>query len=179
MNFILEYQAQDTAFCDELIAYHAKGEQKQGMTSGGYKPDEKKSTDVLLEDGIALHMYFAHLSEAVTAYKEQYPMCDMYSPWSVIEKINVQHYAPGEGFYGWHTERSSVRMPSAGRHLTFLTYLNDLDNGGTEFSHQNLVTKAVRGKTLVFPCDWTHTHRGQISRTQEKFIVTGWFSFLE
>lgn len=179
MNFIHEFQALDTSFCDLLINYHSSGDKRLGMTSGGYLPDQKKSTDVLLEDGEELRSYFKHLTEASKAYISKYPMCNCYSPWTVIEKINVQHYLPNEGFFGWHTERSSSRTPSAYRHLTFLTYLNDLDDGGTEFSHQKIITKAIKGKTVIFPCDWTHTHRGQISKTQEKYIVTGWFSFTE
>ena len=31
-----------------------------------------------------------------------------------------------------------------------------------------------RGVTLIWPAPWTHTHRGQISLTHEKTIVTGW-----
>ena len=31
---------------------------------------------------------------------------------------------------------------------------------------------------VIFPADWTHTHVGQISETQEKTIVTGWFSYI-
>ena len=60
-----------------------------------------------------------------------------------------------------------------------MTYLNDVeDKGETEFVLQNLKVKAEKGKTLIWPADWTHTHRGIISPTQEKYIVTGWFNFM-
>ena len=66
------------------------------------------------------------------------------------------------------------------RHLVFMTYLNDVeDKGETEFVLQNLKVKAEKGKTVIWPSDWTHTHRGIISPTQEKYIVTGWFSFVD
>jgi hypothetical protein len=58
-----------------------------------------------------------------------------------------------------------------------MTYLNDLDDGGTEFYHQKLTIKAEKGLTLIWPVDWTHLHRGQISYTKEKTITTGWLSF--
>ena len=59
-----------------------------------------------------------------------------------------------------------------------MTYLNDVRDGGeTEFFHQNLRVAARRGLTLIWPADWTHTHRGIVSPTEEKIIVTGWFSF--
>ena len=30
------------------------------------------------------------------------------------------------------------------------------------------------GKIVCWPCDWTHTHRGIISDTETKYIMTGW-----
>ena len=59
-----------------------------------------------------------------------------------------------------------------------MTYLNNVtDAGGTEFYHQQLTVQPVKGLTLVWPADWTFTHRGVPSPTQEKRIVTGWFNF--
>jgi hypothetical protein len=52
-------------------------------------------------------------------------------------------------------------------------------SGGTEFLHQELIVQPVKGKSLIWPVDWTHTHRGIPSPTQDKYILTGWFEFLE
>ena len=60
-----------------------------------------------------------------------------------------------------------------------MTYLNDVEDGGTEFYYQGLKTKAEKGLTLIWPSDFTHTHRGIISNTKEKYIATGWFSYDE
>ena len=57
-----------------------------------------------------------------------------------------------------------------------MTYLNDVEDGGTEFYYQKLKTKAKKGLTLIWPTDFTHTHRGIVSKTKEKYIVTGWFT---
>ena len=65
------------------------------------------------------------------------------------------------------------------RHLVFCTYLNNVENGGTEFLYQDFVTEAKKGSTIIFPAGWTHTHRGQISQNQEKYIITGWFNFIQ
>ena len=59
-----------------------------------------------------------------------------------------------------------------------MTYLNDVKDGGTEFLHQNITTPAKKGLTLIWPAFWTHTHRGVISKTKEKYIVTGWINFI-
>ena len=59
-----------------------------------------------------------------------------------------------------------------------MTYLNDVTDGGeTEFFHQNLKITPEKGLTLIWGADWTFTHRGIPSPSQEKYIATGWFSF--
>ena len=63
--------------------------------------------------------------------------------------------------------------------MVFMTYLNDVtDGGGTEFYYQNKITEARKGKTLIWPADWTHTHRGVVSPTQDKYIITGWLNYV-
>ena len=64
------------------------------------------------------------------------------------------------------------------RHLVFMTYLNTVKNAGTEFKYQKLKTNAVKGKTVIWPAAWTHTHKGIVSDKKEKIIITGWFSFV-
>ena len=59
-----------------------------------------------------------------------------------------------------------------------MTYLNDVENGGTEFKFQNITTPAKKGLTLIWPAGWTHVHRGQISNKKEKYIITGWYAFI-
>ena len=59
-----------------------------------------------------------------------------------------------------------------------MTYLNDVTDGGeTEFMYQKLKIKPKKGLTLIWPADWTHTHRGIPSMTQVKYIATGWYCY--
>jgi hypothetical protein len=61
-----------------------------------------------------------------------------------------------------------------------MTYLNDVqDAGETAFYHQDVLIKPEKGLTLIWPSDWTFTHKGIPSPTEDKYIVTGWFSFIE
>ena len=57
--------------------------------------------------------------------------------------------------------------------------LNTVEEAGTEFKFQNFKATAKKGKTLIWPTDFTHTHRGVISLSKEKYIITGWLSFIE
>ena len=50
--------------------------------------------------------------------------------------------------------------------------------GETEFLHQKIKAKPRKGLTLIWPADWTHVHRGIVSASEEKYIITGWFDFV-
>ena len=61
-----------------------------------------------------------------------------------------------------------------------MTYLNDVtDQGETEWLHQNLKIKPKKGLTIFWPTDWTFVHRGITSPSQEKYIATGWYNYIE
>ena len=76
----------------------------------------------------------------------------------------------------WKTSGPSRRV---GEHAvaSMASRLRRSRAGGTEFCHQNLIVQPKKGLTLIWPADWTFTHRGVPSPTQEKIITTGWFNF--
>jgi len=180
-SFIHQQYLSDINICDELIAYHKNSNLKiEGRIGAGHvNKSVKDSTDVMLGSGELSIKFFLQLQEVVNAYIEKFPWCNAYAPWRVCESINIQHYLPSQGFKTFHTERSDDNLIHAVRHLVFMIYLNDVtDEGGTEFVHQKLITQPKKGLALIWPADWTHTHRGIVSPTQEKYIITGWFSFI-
>lgn len=90
--------------------------------------------------------------------------------------IKVQKTRPGQGFHIWHCEQAS--KDSQQRVVTFMTYLNDVEEGGeTEFRYQCKRIKPKKGLTLLWPADYTHTHRGLMPLKGDKYIATGWFEF--
>lgn len=116
------------------------------------------------------------LYPALQEYLKLYEWANNTYIFDVIEEINVQRYNPGGGFYKYHFERDTPL--SSYRHLVFMTYLNDVNDGGeTEFYHQNLKIKPEKGLTVIWPSDWTHVHKGIPSMTETKTIVTGWLSY--
>jgi hypothetical protein len=190
INFINETFLKDLSICDDLINYHKNSENKtQGViysSNGGADVNSniKLSIDVCtrVDDAvknIIFNRYFKELQTALDLYNKKYSFSNAFSKFSVIENINIQHYKPNEGYFAWHCERGNAVMPQASRHLVFMTYLNDVvDAGQTEFYYQNLKVIPQKGKTVIWPADWTHTHRGITSPTQEKYIITGWFNYL-
>lgn len=87
--------------------------------------------------------------------------------------VNIQKTKPGQGYHVFHSERCS--LVSSGRHLTTMLYLNDvIDGGETEFLYQNRRIKPRAGRVVIFPVDWTHTHRGNPPLSGDKYIMTSW-----
>ena len=142
--------------------------------------DLKDSMDVHIPHQIGLPMiqeYREALQGVLNDYCERFPFCQT-SRFQMVEPMSMQCYPVGGGFKEWHTERLSPLPGNIYRHLVFMTYLNDVPDGGTEWYHQDLYIPAKKGYTVIWPADWTHFHKGRTSQTSEKQIITGWFSFV-
>ena len=180
-NFICGYYLDDNSICDLLIDYFHQSKTKvPGMTGahpGKVDASFKDSTDCTLLGDMLLKYAHDYLDPCLQLYKQKYPYVDRYDPWAIMEGVNIQHYSPGGGFHAWHTERTGVNHTMS-RHLVFMTYLNTVtDCGETEWFHQKVKVKPEKGLTVFWPADWTFTHRGVASPSQDKYIVTGWFNY--
>jgi hypothetical protein len=166
--------------CDDLIVYfkNNKNTTHKGLIGTNRKvvPNKKDSNDLTIKINNVppvVHNYLTNLQLMMGLYEKKYPELNEHKKWGVVENFNLQHYEKGGGFKCWHSER----MWGENRLLVFMTYLNDVKDGGTQFKYQKVTVKAKKGLTLIWPSDWTHTHKGQISDTTEKYIITGWLGF--
>lgn len=95
--------------------------------------------------------------------------------------INAQKYPAKRGGYPyWHSEvyPQSGDNDALHRILLFMFYLNDVEEGGeTDFYYQDLSIRPKAGRMVIAPAYFTHTHRGQIPRSNDKYILTSWVLF--
>ena len=170
--------------CDDLVDYFKDNhiDAAPGTVGGtdGAIVDAtiKDSTDLHVtphEDNTIITEYITALGSALNKYQEKYKMLVRMSRFTLTSNWNIQHYKAGQGYKDWHCERSSNNK----RLIVWMTYLNDVPGGGTEFLYQKITSPAKKGLTLFWPTDWTHTHRGQISENYEKYIATGWLHFVD
>lgn len=177
-NFIKGWYLDDLSLCDTIVEYFENNNQKfAGQSSHGVDVSIKDSTDCHLLDSELLNAYVNHLIKISQEYIKIYPYANYYGHWGINENINVQRYESGQAYYAWHTERGHAEYPQTTRHLVFMTYLNNVqDDGETEFLHQKLKVKPEKGLTLIWPADWTYTHRG-VETSTTKYITTGWFNY--
>ncbi len=95
-----------------------------------------------------------------------------------LGKIQVQKYDRGSGNYNyWHCEVYPMAPHNEQLHRTllFMFYLNDVDKGGhTEFFYQQKSIAPKTGRMVVAPAYFTHTHRGCVPESGDKYIITSW-----
>ena len=170
-------QVEDAFICDDLLDYYERNSEykQKGFSNGG----DKTSTDVVVYPNStdpAILQYYGLLKHCLKLYQERFK--EFSFPLGFGEPFNIQHYEPGEGYLNWHCERGMHQTYQ--RALVFMTYLNDVDDGGqTEFLYQEREIQPKKGLTVLWPTDFTHTHRGVVSPTQSKTIATGWYNYLD
>tara|TARA_R100000406_G_scaffold86617_1_gene70726 strand:- start:27 stop:602 length:576 start_codon:yes stop_codon:yes gene_type:complete len=115
----------------------------------------------------------------INKYKELHPQLEQLAKWGVQEKYNLQKYEPNQAYFKLHCENAGL-VDGMKRVLAWMFYLNTVtDDGGTYFDNYDLTLNAVEGRCVIWPAYWTHMHRGIVSKTESKYIVTGWFSFID
>jgi len=170
--------------CDNLINYFNKNENRAFKGSPDNEPvnlnkiDDKRLSLDREDNTPAFKNYKKYLSKCLKLYKEKFEFADKVPPYTLSKLTSLQKYKPSQGFKYWHFEDDGQNNnDGTRRHLVFMTYLNDVDDGGTNFLYQNITIPAKKGLTILWPSHWTHTHKGHISNTKTKYIITGWFDF--
>ena len=183
-TFIHQQYLSDLTICDDLINYFEENRSKAkvGRVYGGeVRPEQKDSIDLRSDfvDPELTDRYYGQFDQVVHNYAEKYKWA-FQEPVSVYEHFNIQYYRPNQGaFHAWHCERLGAEAPASWRHLVWMTYLNDVEEGGeTEFLYQKMKVQPRKGLTLIWPSDWTHMHRSKKSKRGKKYIITGWLNFV-
>ena len=98
-----------------------------------------------------------------------------------VGHINLQKYLQGSGgYHHWHSEiyPQNPSCETLHRVLLWQFYLNDVEDGGeTEFLYQGRKVEARKGRLVIAPAGFTHTHKGHVSRSGDKYIATSWILF--
>ena len=187
LNFVRQYHVSDVGVCDKLIELFQTAK-RLGFTGPGrtgnfeVKKEIKDSEDFAVEGLPKGHSEIPSPSASgFTSVMQQFSdfipryYTDVDASWRQEVEFkflpHFQHYEPGGGYHAWHCDSTG---DTVNRHLVFLLYLNDVPGGGTEFLGHKYICEAKKGKVLMFPANFCYPHRSQISKTHEKYILTGW-----
>jgi hypothetical protein len=190
-NFILQYDNLFSAYeCQQFIdsfnrmdrAGFTISRQKQdpNTNSSIKKDDQFYSSDVIsgmeldITDMTPCRMFNEKFWNVVfPAYTEEYGvLLDNHSRMT-IRSMKLQKTEVGGGYHIWHCEDATPEQMR--RVMTFILYLNDVDEGGeTEFLYYPKRVKSKQGRLILWPAGYTHTHRGNPPLSNTKYVLTGW-----
>ena len=139
-------------------------------------------TDCYLNDPNPLiSSLFEILVNTTNKYVKKHPqLARTDAMWNLDNNFCLQKYDPDMGYYYSHAENMGLGQRQLRRNLVWMIYLNDVtDGGGTYFENYDKTIDAVEGRCVIWPPSWTHFHNGIVSKTQTKYIATGWYMFNE
>ena len=177
--FLKEFVPRDK--CDDLIKSFESSPEKMEEGKIGFAnvdPNKKKCVESFFdfEDINQHNLVNEYLPLAIEKYREKCISVELW-PFDIDPHYKVQRYYPTEAYYHLHCENGH---PSLNSVLAWMVYLNDVtDDGYTEFPNQGKRFQPRTGDLLIWPAYFTHPHRGIASKTQTKYIVTGWCDYLD
>ena len=189
--------------CDEIVNKFEEQEENKGpgSTFGGVQPKIKDTTDYNIEINNAKwsrirETLIAELINNIVIYtcKLDTPMYhsqpadindlntiplkknfkELEANGLFFETIMVQKYKSKKGRYVYHNDFSSESHQKRYRVLTYIYYLNDVEEGGETQFWDNYKIKPQKGKLVLFPASWTYPHTGLMPISHDKYIITGW-----
>ena len=118
----------------------------------------------------------AFAQECLEDYLAKLPCANNFPPFSVQERYNILKYEPGQAYHAVHSDYAP-HAGNAGRHLTFVCFLNTVEKGGElEFVQQSLRVQPVEGRAVIFPSGWTHAHH-TLPASEDRYVFQLWWSF--
>jgi hypothetical protein len=182
------------SLCNEIISMFEEETNKyEGVTAIGLNKNIKDTLDFIIprDNNIKwnkidkflskeldrnIKKYISNLSKKLDTTQEnsilKYNVCD--TDFLITGEFMIQKYIENKGRYIYHNDATIDYTNKKSRVLTYIFYLNDVDEGGhTEF-YGELKIKPKAGQLVLFPATWTYPHRGMMPKSSDKYIITGW-----
>ena len=111
---------------------------------------------------------------------KKYPETNKYiGKWYLDPFIQLSYYEPNQFYDLLHCENDG-NPKNSNRVFAWMMFLNTIKKGGgTYFKYQNVTIKPVAGDLYIWPSGWTHLHKGIKATQEKKYILTGWYNYLQ
>ena len=169
----------DEKWIDELIKYYHTYNDL-GAFQGKYLPKHLRDDEQLyLLDPVRVFDVHTHYSQyffqvlkeqIIPAYMEKFSV--LQEKEYATRQLKMKRIEEGSGYHQWHYESMGSDLS---RKVVVQLYLNTISDGGeTEFLYQKKRINARKNRLLMWPADWTYTHRGNTPLKGDKYILTTW-----
>jgi hypothetical protein len=179
--------------CQDIIEkFNNEPRKYTGLTQGGVNKDIKDTTDFVItktkEDWNKIFIFLnKELSRSLKEYANLFHCDDfknidqqttntynLLSDKLYIYNFMVQKYVQKSGRYVYHNDFAIDYPKKQMRILTYIWYLNDVEEGGETVFFGKYRFKPETGKLLIFPASWLYPHCGKMPLSSDKYIITGW-----
>lgn len=181
--------------CDEIICkFESENDKSDGKTIGGVQKNVKDTTDFVIPTNCNswenIHKFLLkELTRNLETYCDNYICFEIdnnnsknnnskYKPINknniIFHKFMVQRYIKNKGKYVYHNDSYIDLENNQYRVITYLWYLNTVEEGGETEFWGNYRIKPEKGKLILFPSSWTFSHCGKTPVSSNKYIITGW-----
>lgn len=168
-------------FCNHVIRKFEKDDNKcPGISAKGLDILVKDSVDLCIShnevDGWEKedNIFYEALKDPLMDYLNNYvyPKIIKQDPYTHDTGYQIQKTTPLQNGYTWHHDACVEN--NAQRIVTYIWYLNTIDEEGTTEFIDGTQIKPEQGKLILFPAFWTHIHKGNPPKKKNKYICTGW-----
>lgn len=166
--------ALESSVCDFLVNFFETNKDKQELVQNDRKPN---FTQLNLTENCKIspevdNVHNFLISKVFEYKKKYYEFIDdrCFPETHNFEQFRIKKYDPGgDDLFDTHVD--VLDYNTARRFLSFLFYLNNVDDGG-ETVFTNLKIKPKMGSLLVFPPMWMFPHRGEPPISNTKYIMS-------
>lgn len=179
------------SLCNEIIEHFNNiddDNKYDGVTSSGTNKNVKDTLDCAITTFVDNDLYWKNTIETVKDMlldnvkiylKEmelKHPIMnfEMFKGRLFFDTILFQRYTKNKGKFTYHQDGSCKYNENKTRVITFLFYLNDVDEGGETEVFGGIKIQPRTGKLLLFPANWCFPHCGLVPLSGNKYILTGW-----
>lgn len=177
--------------CKTIIdMYEEEDERYNGITGSGYNPSIKETLDFIIPNSVSrwerINTFLnKELVKNVKNYLNELNVIDNFNVLSPAyiggdflqyDSFMIQKYFINKGKFEYHHDFFCDFEKSRYRIITFIFYLNDVDEGGETEIWGHTHIKPTTGKLLLFPACWTFPHCGKMPISSDKYIITGWLN---
>ena len=121
-----------------------------------------------------------YLVKAVEHYRTKIKSFSEWAPENLyFEHIRIKRYI-SEDKDEFDTHVDVGHSINEGRYLSFMWYLNDVNDGGaTEFADLDFKVQPKKGDLLMFPPIWMFPHKGHLLNSGKKYLLSSYLHYPE
>lgn len=161
--------------CAYLIDFYEHNVDRQQRIDDAKRPSftQLNFTEIHGESGDSLKAHDFLVSRVIALRDNYYGFVDSrcFPSENDLEQFRIKKYRnDGQDMFDTHVDVRN--QASAGRFLSFIFYLNEVEQGGETIFFTGTTVKPKTGRVVVFPPLWMFPHKGCPPVSGEKYIMS-------